>query len=126
MSSRSLIVVRFIHLLVESSRRPSAWLSLGVRGESCCRAVEREALVCWVVSVSIIMFQGWSLEGVIVFLRGSIISGVSLFLVFRVFFNLGFLAWGSEFIGCAWVMPAVWHGLTPRLPSHYTVPYDQV
>ena len=32
----------------------------------------------------------------------------------------------SGFLGSALVMPAVWHDLTQRLPSHYTVPYDQV
>lgn len=81
---------------MESSCHPSALLLLGGRGESCCRAVERESLVGWVVSVSVVLlglvvivYQGWSLEGVIVFLRGNVVCnsrvlGVLLFLVLRV------------------------------------------
>ena len=65
--------------------------------------------------------------GVIVFLRGRCclyFSGVVfLYLILDSWHEaLGF----SGFLGSALVMPAVWHGLTQRLPSHYTVPYDQV
>ena len=103
---------RSFRSLVESSCRPSALLLLGVRGGQCCRAVGRESLVSWVVSVSvvllglvIIVYQGWSLEGVIVFLRGIvgallsvilgcvIVPGIPgiLFLVFRAF--SGIFSW---------------------------------
>ncbi len=76
------------------------------------------------------MYQSWFVGvtvscGVLVLLSVIlgcvIVSGIPL--VFLVFFSLGM---GSGFLGCALLVPAMWHGLTPRLPSHYTVPYDQV
>ena len=84
-----------------------AIVGLGVRGKLCCRAVERESLCSCGVLLSVVL--------------GCVgIPGTPGYLVFLI------LAWGSEFMDCALLKPAVWHGLTPRLPSHYTVPYDQV
>ena len=78
-------------------------------GESCCRAVERESLVGWVVLVLIIVFQGWSLEGVIVFLRGIVVCIYRVYRFFILSWILGMRLWVSS---CALLMPAVWHGLT--------------
>ena len=88
---------------MESSCHPSALLLLGGRGESCCRAVEGESLVSWVVSVSVVLlglvvivYQGWSLEGSLCFFGAllSVILGSRVLLFVVVSGTLGvILAW---------------------------------
>ena len=85
--------------------------------------MERESLVSWAVSVSIIV----SLEGVIVFLWGTVVCNSRVCCCWCVVVSgipgiPGYsliLAWGSDLIYGLCVaylvllMPAVWQGLTP-------------